>query len=118
MMKIAVPLLAASLLFPSCAPVAPPPVSTPLPAEPPRAVSALTPVGSRGRPLAAPVIRVGLQSDQPRVVFPRLDEGYYIVGDGGPSILKRGFTAHAPLADATVRFTVQLATISAESSAA
>src|SRR5688572_1225882 len=109
--------LAGFLLWTSCAPVAPPPVTTPPPVEPPRAASALTPVGSMSKTIAEPVIRVGLLSDQPRVVFPRLDEGYYIVGATGPSILKRGFTAHAPLADATVRFTVQMATISDESSA-
>ncbi|MGZ8709226.1 MAG: SpoIID/LytB domain-containing protein, partial [Thermoanaerobaculia bacterium] len=72
----------------------------------------LTPVSSMTRTIAEPSIRVGLLSDQPRAVFPRLADGYYIVADGGPAILKRGFTAHAPLADATVRFAVQMATIS------
>jgi stage II sporulation protein D len=112
MMKIAVSLLAALLLVTSCAPVTPSPATTPAAAEPSRAASALTPVSSMTRTIAEPSIRVGLLSDQPRAVFPRVDGGYYIAADGGPAILKRGFTAHAPLADATVRFAVQMASIS------
>ncbi len=112
MMKIAVSLLVASLLFTSCAPVTPPPATTPAAAEPPRPTSALTPVSSMTKSISEPFIRVGLLSDQPRAAFPRVADGYYIVADGGPSILRRGFTAHAPLADATVRFAVQMASIS------
>lgn len=113
MMKIAVSLLVASLFLTSCAPVTPPPSTTPAPAsEAARSGSALTPVSSMTKSIIAPSIRVGLLSDQPRAVFPRLADGYYLVADGGPSILRRGFTAHAPLADATVRFAVQMASIS------
>jgi len=64
------------------------------------------------RTIAEPKIRVGLLSDQATVVFPRTAGGYYLVTDKGPSILKRGFTAAAPLANAVVRYAVQASAIS------
>jgi stage II sporulation protein D len=74
-------------------------------------------VASLPRTIAAPRIRVGLLSDQSTVVFPRTADGYYLVTDKGPSLLRRGFTATAPLANAPVRYAVQVSAISDESSA-
>jgi stage II sporulation protein D len=67
--------------------------------------------------IAEPVIRVGLLVDQPSAVFPRTADGYLLVTDKGASTLGRGFTAQAPLAGAAVRYAVQMAAISDESSA-
>jgi stage II sporulation protein D len=83
----------------------------------PRPGNALTPVASLPRPIAEPRIRVGLLSDQSTITFPRTADGYYLVSDAGPSILKRGFTATAPLANAPVRYAVQVSAISDQSSA-
>lgn len=84
---------------------------------PERSPNALTPVSSMPRTIAEPRIRVGLLSDQSTVSFPRTSDGYYIVADAGPSILRRGFTATAPLANAPVRYAVQVSAISDQSSA-
>jgi stage II sporulation protein D len=78
---------------------------------------ALTPVASMPRTIAEPRIRVGLLSDQSSVTFPRTTDGYYLVTDAGPSLLRRGFTASAPLANAPVRYAVQVSAISDQSSA-
>jgi stage II sporulation protein D len=86
-------------------------------AAPQRSANALTPVGTMPRTIAEPKIRVGLLVDQPEVVFPRTGSGYYLVTDRGPSTLRRGFTVRAPLAEATVRYAVQMAAISDQSSA-
>lgn len=94
----------------------PSPVTSATPA-PQRSANALTPVGSMPRTIAEPKIRVGLLVDQPEVVFPRTGSGYYLVTDRGPSTLRRGFTVRAPLAEATVRYAVQMAAISDQSSA-
>jgi stage II sporulation protein D len=83
----------------------------------PRSVNALTPVASMPRTIADPRIRVGLLSDQSTVSFPRTADGYYLVSDSGPAMLKRGFTANAPLANAPVRYAVQVSAISDQSSA-
>ena len=64
------------------------------------------------RTIAEPRIRVGLLSDQSDVDFERVPDGYYIISDSGPSLIKRGFTATPPLADATVRYAVQVSAIS------
>lgn len=94
------------------------PAPLPSPAAPPqRSANALTPVGSMPRTIAEPKIRVGLLVDQPEVVFPRTSGGYYLVTDRGPSTLRRGFTVRAPLAEAIVRYAVQMAAISDQSSA-
>ncbi|HUP49633.1 MAG TPA: SpoIID/LytB domain-containing protein [Thermoanaerobaculia bacterium] len=116
MSKAAVSLVLATLLTAACA-QAPPPRTAPLPEESARPSTALTPLGSVPRTILQPSIRVGLLSDQQSVTFPRIAGGYYLIGEAGPSILRRGFTARAPLADATVRFAVQMAAISDESSA-
>jgi stage II sporulation protein D len=84
---------------------------------PSRSSNALTPVASLPRTIAAPRIRVGLMSDQSSVTFPRTADGYYLVADQAPSLLRRGFTATAPLANATVRYAVQVSAISDQSSA-
>ena len=77
----------------------------------------MTAVASLPRTIAEPRIRVGLLSDQSTVSFPRTTDGYYLVSDSGPALLKRGFTATAPLANAPVRYAVQVSAISDQSSA-
>lgn len=84
---------------------------------PVRSTNALTPVASMPRTIAEPRIRVGLMSDQSTVSFPRTTDGYYLVTAQGPSVLKRGFTATAPLANAPVRYAVQVSAISDQGSA-
>jgi stage II sporulation protein D len=69
------------------------------------------------RTIADPKIRVGLLIDQPAVTFPRTESGYIVATDRGPSTLRRGFTVRAPLAEAAVRYAVQMAAISDQSSA-
>lgn len=111
------------VLISACAATTPPlpaPATTSTPsaqAAPVRATNALTPVASMPRTIAEPRIRVGLMSDQSAVSFPRTTDGYYLVTDKGPSLLKRGFTATAPLANAPVRYAVQVSAISDQSSA-
>lgn len=100
-----------------CAQTPPPRPAPPPPAAESRPASALTPIASVGKTIAEPVIRVGLLSDQPNVAFPRVPDGYYLVTEAGPSVLRRGFTLHAPLAEAVVRYAVQMASISDETSA-
>ena len=80
-----------------------------------RSPNALTPV-SKDLAIMDPSIRVGLLIDQAEVTFPRTASGYYVVSNG-PSTLRRGFTVRAPLAEATVRYAVQMAAISDQSSA-
>ncbi|MFP5245544.1 MAG: SpoIID/LytB domain-containing protein, partial [Thermoanaerobaculia bacterium] len=82
-----------------------------------RSTNALTPVSALPRTIAEPRIRVGLLSDQSTVTFPRTPDGYFIVTDKGPSVLRRGFTVTAPLANAPVRYAVQVSAISDQSSA-
>lgn len=93
---------------------APGPAVVPAPSRP---ANALTPVSTRPRAIAEPRIRVGLLIDQARVTFPRTADGYFLVTDHGPSTLRRGFTVSAPLADASVRYAVQMAAISDQTSA-
>ena len=107
--------LALSLLLAACA-TTPPPAPRPQPAVP-RSPNALTPVAEGPGPVREPKIRVGLLVDQAEVAFPRIAGGYYVVTGQGPSVIRRGFTANAPLAGAEVRYAVQLAAISDESSA-
>ncbi|HEY0159814.1 MAG TPA: SpoIID/LytB domain-containing protein [Thermoanaerobaculia bacterium] len=114
------------LTLAACATTPPGPAPSPTPSSgthpveqpaTPRSENALTPVASGPRAIAAPSIRVGLLSDQSSVTFPRTADGYYLVSEGGPSILRRGFTATAPLANAPVRYAVQVSAISDQSSA-
>jgi stage II sporulation protein D len=110
--------LAACASTPPSAPVSTTPAPTPTAQPAPeRSSNALTPVASLPRTIAEPRIRVGLLSDQSTVTFPRTTDGYYLVSDQGPSLLRRGFTATAPLANATVRYAVQVSAISDQSSA-
>ncbi|MFZ2491828.1 MAG: SpoIID/LytB domain-containing protein, partial [Thermoanaerobaculia bacterium] len=98
------------------APSTPPP--RPAPEAPAvRSQNAMTPIASMPRTIAEPKIRVGLLTDQATAVFPRTTDGYYLVGDAGASTLRRGFTASAPLADATVRFAIQVGSVSDQKSA-
>lgn len=107
------------LLFAACATVPPAGAPTRPVAQPPaaRPANALTPTTSAPPPIVEPSIRVGLLSDQSSVTFPRTADGYYVVTAEGPSTIRRGFTATAPLADATVRYAVQVSAISDLSSA-
>jgi stage II sporulation protein D len=82
-----------------------------------RSPNALTPAAATPRGIAEPRIRVGLLIDQSTVTFPRTADGYVLVGEKGASTLRRGFTATAPLANATVRYAVQMAAVSDQSSA-
>ncbi|HEU4887993.1 MAG TPA: SpoIID/LytB domain-containing protein [Thermoanaerobaculia bacterium] len=117
-------------LIAACAATTPPPQQTSAPTTttstpstpsaqtaPVRSTNALTPVASMPRTIAEPRIRVGLMSDQSTVSFPRTADGYYLVTDKGPSLIKRGVTATAPLANAPVRYAVQVSAISDQSSA-
>lgn len=121
-------LIGTVLLVSACATTTTPPAGTPPPtgaqqppadatAAPRRSPNALTPVGAMPVAIAEPKIRVGLLIDQPEVAFPRTAGGYYLVTDRGPSTLRRGFTVRAPLAEAAVRYAVQMAAISDQSSA-
>lgn len=116
-------LLIVVFLFAACA-TTPPPQQRPVPSTTPsaqpapvRSTNALTPAASLPVTIAEPRIRVGLLSDQSTVSFPRTADGYYVVTEQGPSLLKRGFTATAPLANAPVRYAVQVSAISDQSSA-
>ena len=104
---IAALLLAACATTPPQAPSrAPQPQPQPQPVHSP---NALTPVGSAGRTIAEPRIRVGMLSDQGSVKFPRIDGGYFIVADDGASTLLRGFSADAPLrAPLAMHYAVQV----------
>jgi len=103
----------------ACTTTTPPPRTSPRPQPQPPVASPnrLTPVRSVERAIAEPRIRVGLLNDQTAVIFPRIADGYYLVTDAGPSILRRGFTDTAPLSNATVRFAVQVSAISDKPSA-
>lgn len=116
----------ALLVFAACTTTTTPPPRDPQPAQgttpqaqpqPSRSPNALTPVASMPRTIVDPRIRVGLLSDQPTVTFPRTRDGYYLVSDAGLSLIRRGFTVTAPLANATVRYAVQVSAISDLSSA-
>ncbi|HYM60093.1 MAG TPA: SpoIID/LytB domain-containing protein [Thermoanaerobaculia bacterium] len=70
-----------------------------------------------GRSIVPPRIRVGLLSDQTSINFPRVEGGYYLAGEQGAYTLRRGFTATAPLASATIHYAVQAGAISDKASA-
>ncbi len=117
-MKLTLPLFGISItLLAGCA-AAPAPHATP-PATPAalRSANAMTPVASVPKTIAEPRIRVGMLTDQGTVSFPRVGDGYYLIADSGPSILRRGFTIGAPLREAAVRYAVQAAAISDKPSA-
>lgn len=77
----------------------------------------MTPLASVPKTIAEPRIRVGMLSDQANVTFARIPEGYFLVTDSGPFVIRRGFTVTAPLAGAAVRYAVQAAAISDKPSA-
>ncbi|MCU1349278.1 MAG: Amidase enhancer [Acidobacteria bacterium] len=107
---------------PSSNPSTPPPVTatttaTAAPAPVAQSTNRLTPLATIPKEIAEPRIRVGLLSDQPAVTFPRIAGGYYLVGDTGPGILRRGFTVAAPVGEVTApHFAVQVASISDQTS--
>jgi len=101
---------------------APPPRTTPQQKPPQQqqqttSQNRLTPVTTTQRTIADPRIRVGMLNDQTSVTFARITDGYYLVTDAGPSLLRRGFTDTAPLSNAPSRYAVQMAAISDKSSA-
>ncbi len=103
----------AVLLLAACTTtVTPPPPAAQPPAPPVHSPNALTPVASIAKTIAEPRIRVGMLTEQMSVTFPRIDGGYYLVADSGPSIIRRGFTVTAPLHETTPRYAVQVAAIS------
>ncbi len=108
---------AAVLLMAGCA-TAPAPPARPAPVMPPTAHSpnALTPTNS-ARAINDPRIRVGMLSEQTSVSFPRTPGGYLIVTDSGPSTLRRGFTASAPVRGVEVRYAVQVSALLDQDSA-
>ena len=65
----------------------------------------------------APLIRVGLLTDQSSATFPRIDGGYHLMTGDGAYFTRRGFTATAPMAGASVRYGVQVGAISDVTSA-
>lgn len=79
---------------------------------PPSVSNRLSPLATSPREIEPPLVRVGLQSDQSRVEFPRVQGGYILISDAGPSRIGRGFIVTAPLADAAVRYAVQVAALS------
>lgn len=107
------------VLIAACAAPTPQPQTTPEAAAPvqqapaaTRSANALTPIASLPKPIVEPKIRVGLLTDQGTVTFPRVPDGYYVVTDAGPSVLRRGFTVTPPLANGTTRYAIQVASIS------
>ena len=105
-------LLLPALALAACATAPPQKPSRPPRPQIARSPNRLTPVASVVRTIAEPRIRVGLLSDQPEVEFERVPDGYLIISEGGPSVIRRGFTAKPPLADAIVRYAVQVSAIS------
>ncbi|HET7712815.1 MAG TPA: SpoIID/LytB domain-containing protein, partial [Thermoanaerobaculia bacterium] len=108
-------------LVTSCASA--PPAPAPVEAEAVQLPSnRMTAVASVPKSIAEPRIRVGLLSDQSSMTFPRVEGGYYIHSDAGPSLIRRGFVVTSPVPGAAVRYAVQGATIwpltSAEETAA
>src|ERR1043166_2357244 len=84
--------LIAALLLAACA-SAP---QLPQPQTVAHSPNALTPV-SNAKSVAEPRIRVGMLTDQASVKFPRIDGGYFLVGDAGASTLRSDLTADAPM---------------------
>lgn len=95
----------------------PRPTTTPRPGTTARAVNELAPLSGTPQLPPAPVIRVGLLSDQADVKFSRRDGGYVIVTGNGAFTLRRGFSASGPVAGGLVKYGVQVAAISDQSSA-
>jgi len=112
----------AAIFLAACTAAPPPQVQPPVSPQPPvaqlpAAPNRLTPIGTLPKAIPDPKIRVGLLSDQTSVTFPRIDGGYYLVSDSGPSTLKRGFSVTAPLTDTNLHYGVQVAAISDKYSA-
>ncbi len=119
-MKALLPVLGVSITVLAGCSAAPPPRPAPpqaAAAAAARPANAMTPIASVPKTIVEPRIRVGMLTDQRTVSFPRAGDGYYLVTDSGPSILRRGFTIGAPLRDAAVRFAAQVAAISDKPSA-
>lgn len=83
---------------------------------------ALAPLAGAAPQIAAPRIRVGLQTDVDAFEFPRIDGGYVVVTDAGAFSTRRGFEVTAPAAGRAARWTVRVATfdeqVAAQSEAA
>ncbi|HEY0593627.1 MAG TPA: SpoIID/LytB domain-containing protein, partial [Thermoanaerobaculia bacterium] len=114
-------LLAAFILFlAACATTTTTTAPAPAPAR--TEARALAPLSGAAPQIAAPRIRVGLETDVPSATFPRIDGGYVIVADGGAFSTRRGFEVTAPASGRPVRWTVRVATfgerVAAQSEAA
>jgi stage II sporulation protein D len=104
------------LLTAACATTSPrPPLVEPapdVPSSPPRpavrAGNALSPIDGAGIRIPAPVIKVGLESDQASMAFPRADGGYVIVAPEGAWSIQRGFRLDAPVDRVESRFAIQI----------
>lgn len=90
-----------------------PPAPSPSSGQPAQASSAnrLTPIARVPRTIAEPVVRVGLVTDQTSARFPRVEGGYLVITERGPSIIRRGFTVSSPVSQATTRYAVQVAAL-------
>lgn len=87
--------------------------STPGPTGPsPSSTKGLQPVAQAGRSIPEPTVRVGLHTDQTTAAFPRIDGGYFVISDRGPSVIARGFSVSSPVTQATTRYAVQVAALS------
>src|SRR5258708_13012546 len=100
-------IVVSALLLTACASAPPPsphpPASSalphPQPAPPPpvtQSPNRLTPLASISRTIVEPRIRVGLASDQATATFERIPDGYDLVADAGPFVIRRGFTIPPP----------------------
>ncbi|HUF16730.1 MAG TPA: SpoIID/LytB domain-containing protein, partial [Thermoanaerobaculia bacterium] len=102
-----------SLIAASCTTTTSTPSPTPSPGPPAQVSSAnrLSPIAQVPRTIAEPVVRVGLLTDQTSARFPRIEGGYVVIAERGPSIIRRGFTVSSPVRQATTRYAVQVAAL-------
>ncbi len=118
---LAAALAAALALACATAPAPARPRPVPRPAQPPSAPSsapnALHLLAEAPPSVAAPVVRVGLASDQLSADFGRIDGGYAIVAGNEAWGLARGFTVRAPVESSSLKFAIQVGAISDRGSA-
>lgn len=102
---------AVALVAASCATSTTQPAPASGPSATPPATRGLQAVAQASRTIADPIVRVGLLTDQTSAAFPRVDGGYFVISDRGPSIIGRGFTVSSPVTQATTRYAVQVAAL-------
>jgi stage II sporulation protein D len=117
MRRIGLLFFAVTLLLARCATNPSQPKTPDIAPAPARPVNKLEPLARAPREIAAPLVRVGLLTDQATVSFPRIPDGYIIVSDREPYVLRRGFTDFAPAPAAGVHYTIQVAALSDRESA-